>query len=88
MYQPRNAKFLFAIVAMCTGVVAGAQPASTGSVQAYPVKPIRVVIGGSPGSNADIFFRIVATRMGAVLGQQLVADYRPGAGGASVVARE
>lgn len=53
-----------------------------GVAQSYPVKPVRVVIGGSPGSNADIFFRIVAARMGAALGQQLVVDYRPGAGGA------
>jgi tripartite-type tricarboxylate transporter receptor subunit TctC len=50
--------------------------------QGYPVKPMRVVIGGSPGSNADIFFRITAGRMGSLLGQQLVVDYRPGAGGA------
>ena len=41
-----------------------------------------MVIGGSPGSNADIFFRIVQPRMAATLGQPLVADYRPGAGGA------
>ena len=46
------------------------------------MKPIRVVIGGSPGSNADIFFRMVQPRMGVALGQTLVADYRPGAGGA------
>lgn len=59
-----------------------AQPAVTGIVPAYAAKPVRVVIGGSPGSNADIFFRIVQSRMGAILGQQLVADYRPGAGGA------
>ncbi len=50
--------------------------------QSYPAKPVRVVIGGSPGSNADFFFRLVATRMSGILGQQLVADYRPGAGGA------
>ncbi len=50
--------------------------------QPYPSKPVRVVIGGSPGSNADIFFRIVQPRLAAALGQTLVADYRPGAGGA------
>lgn len=50
--------------------------------QTYPTKPVRVIIGGSPASNADIFFRIVATRMGAIMGQNLVVDYRPGAGGA------
>ncbi len=65
---------LTAAALVCGGIAANAQH--------YPAKPIRVVIGGSPGSNADIFFRLVATRMGAVLGQQLVADYRPGAGGA------
>ena len=57
-------------------------PCGATYAQNYPAKPIRVVIGGSPGSNADIFFRIVANRMGGLLGQQMVADYRPGAGGA------
>ena len=56
--------------------------AALAGAQAYPAKPIRVVIGGSPGSNADIFFRIVQPRMAATLGQPLVVDYRPGAGGA------
>lgn len=49
--------------------------------QAYPVKPIRVVIGAGPGSNTDFFFRAVAPSMGTTLGQPLIADYRPGAGG-------
>src|SRR5688572_9140466 len=62
----------------CSAMIASGQA----SAQQYPAKPIRVVIGGSPGSNADIFFRIVQARMGGILGQPLVADYRPGAGGA------
>jgi tripartite-type tricarboxylate transporter receptor subunit TctC len=49
--------------------------------QAYPVKPIRVMVGAAAGSNTDFFFRVVAPSMSATLGQQLVADYRPGAGG-------
>ncbi len=65
-----------AALAMLAPALAAAQP------RPYPAKPIRVVIGGSPGSNADIFFRIVQSRMGAALGQSLVVDYRPGAGGA------
>jgi len=68
-------KFAFPLVAIAT--VCGSAPA-----QSYPAKPIRVVIGGSPGSNADIFFRLVQARMGGILGQPLVPDYRPGAGGA------
>jgi tripartite-type tricarboxylate transporter receptor subunit TctC len=77
-----TAIFLAATAAASTATTAHAQPAAASGAQAYPVKPIRVVIGGSPGSNADIFFRIVQARMGSVLGQQLVVDYRPGAGGA------
>lgn len=73
-------RIIHAAVAALAGLAALA-PALAGA-QAYPAKPIRVVIGGSPGSNADIFFRIVQPRMAATLGQPLVVDYRPGAGGA------
>jgi tripartite-type tricarboxylate transporter receptor subunit TctC len=51
------------------------------AAQDYPVKPIRVVIGASPGSNTDFFFRAIAPAMSAALGQQLIADYRVGGGG-------
>lgn len=70
------------VLAVYGNNLALAQPAAAGIAPGYPAKPVRVVIGGSPGSNADIFFRIVQSRMGAILGQPLVADYRPGAGGA------
>ena len=49
--------------------------------QAYPTKPIRVVIGAAAGSNTDFFFRAVAPPMSATLGQQLIPDYRVGGGG-------
>lgn len=70
--------FRAVMAAMAMGL-AGA----TGDVgaQAYPTKPIRVFIPAAPGSNNDIFFRTVAPSMGGTLGQQLIADYRPGGGG-------
>ena len=49
--------------------------------QDYPVKPIRILIGFSPGGGADIVTRIVAPAMTESLGQQLVIDNRPGANG-------
>jgi len=58
------------------GVAAGGAGAQT-----YPAKPVRVIVPAAPGSNTDFIFRTVAPRMSATLGQQLVADYRPGAGG-------
>ena len=54
---------------------------SAAAAQGYPVKPVRVIIPAAPGSNTDFMFRTLGPRMSAILGQQLVADYRPGAGG-------
>lgn len=51
------------------------------SAQQFPNKIIRVVNPNQPGGNSDIVFRRTAAKMGEILGQQLVFDYRPGAGG-------
>ena len=48
--------------------------------QAYPVRPVRLVVASSPGSGVDIVARIVAARMSETLGAQMVVDNRPGAG--------
>jgi tripartite-type tricarboxylate transporter receptor subunit TctC len=49
--------------------------------QPYPSKLIRVINPAAPGGNSDIVFRLVSPKMSEILGQQLVLDYRPGAGG-------
>ena len=45
----------------------------------YPNKPIRLVVGFTPGSVADITARVLGNRMGQILGQQIVVENRPGA---------
>lgn len=60
------------------------------AAQQYPTKIIRVVNPNLPGGNSDILFRLLSPKMGEILGQPLVIDYRPGAGGnigAEMVAR-
>ena len=47
----------------------------------YPNRPIRYILPNGPGSNADIFTRILAQKLSDVFGQQVVVDSRPGAGG-------
>ena len=70
----RIALQLLAVALGCAAVQAGAQPA-------YPTKVIRLVNPNQPGGNSDIIFRLLSGKMGEALGQQLVFDYRPGAGG-------
>ena len=47
--------------------------------QAYPTKPIRMMIGFAPGGATDVIARILSPKMGAFLGQQIIIDNRPGA---------
>ncbi len=58
--------------------------------QAYPVKPIRMIVPFAPGGNTDIIARVFAPKMGEILGQQIIIDNRGGAGstiGTDAVAR-
>ena len=58
--------------------------------QAYPVKPVRVVIPWPPGGSNDVVGRLVLQRLTQTMGQQFVVDNRAGAAGsigAEVVAK-
>ena len=49
--------------------------------QTFPTKPVRIINPAAPGGNSEIFFRLLQPKMTEALGQQIVMDYRPGAGG-------
>ena len=73
----------FVVAVMVSGIagLATAQTPSTGSGQAYPAKPVRVVVPWPPGGANDIVGRIVAQKLSEQTGQQFVIENRGGANG-------
>src|SRR5262245_29258206 len=49
--------------------------------QAYPTRPLRIIVGISAGDSADILTRLIASWLSERLGQQFIIENRPGAGG-------
>ncbi len=66
-----------ATLLMCTAVPLHAQPAAS----AYPTKSIRLIVPLAPGGGNDTIARLIGVKISPTLGQQVVIDNRPGAGG-------
>jgi tripartite-type tricarboxylate transporter receptor subunit TctC len=86
MMKSTVSKFSYLAAACCVAVLG-----STGALaQAYPSKPIQLVIPFPPGGATDVIGRLLGKQLSDRLGQSVVIDNRPGAGtivGASYVAK-
>jgi tripartite-type tricarboxylate transporter receptor subunit TctC len=67
------------VAAACA--VCQAQSASTSSGQAWPNRPIRMLVGFPPGGPTDVVARLVSDKVAGQVGQRIVIDNRPGAAG-------
>ena len=85
---PRPGRLRGALAAVA--VVACSAPLDMTHAQAFPAKPVRIVVGSSPGGGIDAIARLLGPRMAEQAGQPMVVENRPGAGttlGAGVVAK-
>jgi tripartite-type tricarboxylate transporter receptor subunit TctC len=53
---------------------------SAGEPEAYPTRPVKLIVAAAAGSTPDVLARLVAEQLSASLGQAVVVDNRPGAG--------
>lgn len=84
---------IFASMLVSSVAIAAAFPVNSALAQApdaWPVKPIRIIVPVPPGGGIDVVARIATFRLAAALGQQVIVDNRPGARaviGAEIVSR-
>ena len=73
---------LFAFRARCIALIAAALAfAAPAKAAEYPARPIMLVVAFTPGGPSDVLARIVGKKMEQLLGQPVIIENRPGAGG-------
>jgi len=80
MLTRRDALAVAGLGAVSAGIGAFAFPGAA-RAEAYPAKPLNMIIAFPPAGATDILARVIAQRLGTRLGQQVNVDNRPGAGG-------
>ena len=69
------------VLRLMSWVVLLAVPPLAAAAEAYPVRPVRMIVPSGAGGITDILARVIAGKLGDSLGQQVIVDNRPGASG-------
>lgn len=82
MTDPNRRRTLaLAAAALAASALPGLPTPAQAQAQAFPDKPLRLIVGFPPGTGPDVMARLMATQLAAQVGQQVVVDNRAGAGG-------
>jgi tripartite-type tricarboxylate transporter receptor subunit TctC len=77
----RRTVLMLALAALSTAVLAQKTTKSAAAAAPWPTKPIRILVGFPGGSTPDLVARTIAEPLSKALGQPVIVDNRPGAGG-------
>src|SRR3569833_1265203 len=69
-------------VCLVTAILSAAMSSGAGAADAFPDKPIHMIVAYSPGGTGDVIARIVSEKLGEKLHQPIVVENRAGASGA------
>ena len=81
MMRTRTSRWWLAAAIALAGLPGAWAPAwAQSSTQAWPTKPIRLIVPLTPGSATDVMARVVMDQVSAQIGQPVIVENRPGAG--------
>src|SRR5688572_23123371 len=74
-----KSRLISLLLLLLAGGAACAQPTTPASTPPYPSKPVRLVVGFAAGGSVDLVSRVLAQKLSAFYGRQVVVENRPGA---------
>src|SRR5512132_4436817 len=77
----RSCRIAYVMTAAVLAVAPASAALAAAASNAYPIKPVRLIVAFPPGGSTDIIARLVGQRLAERLGQQVIIDNRGGAGG-------
>jgi tripartite-type tricarboxylate transporter receptor subunit TctC len=81
MSNVQRRRILLSGLAGMAGLSAAALPRQASADEAWPARPIRMVVPFGAGGSSDVFGRLLGTQLQTAIGQPIVVDNKPGAGG-------